>query len=338
MSVATQYYVITLGVYFFVYVILELGYNLQFGIAGIINIAFYVMVALGGYMAAVVSMGPHDYTQEYILGAHLPFPLPLLVGGLTGAFLSAILGLIVLRRLRDQYLAIVTLVIAQMAWQFVGNFQPLFNGFLGLANVSRPLDTVLNLPPLQYQYVFLVISAVFAVLAFVFMEFVAQSPFGRVLRAVREDDTVAATFGKDVFKLRMIAFIVGGFMAGVGGGLLGEFLGTIAPSIWTVPEAFVVIAALLIGGRGNNWGAVLGALILPVGIYELTQFIPTMGDTTNLIDAFRWIVIGVLVCLFLWFRPQGLLAERKTRYPAVRPTAVDEADSVGTMRPEEIVG
>lgn len=337
MSASFQYYVITLGVYFFIYVVLELGYNLQFGLAGIINIAFYVMVALGGYMAAVVAMGPHDYTQQYILGAHLPFPVPLLVGGLTGALLSAILGLIVLHRLKDQYLAIVTLVIAQMSWQFVGNFQPLFNGFLGLANVPRPLDTVLNLPPLQYQYVFLVICAIVAILAFIFMQLVSSSPFGRVLRAIREDETVAATFGKDVFKLRMIAFIVGGFLAGVGGGLTAEYLGTIAPSIWSVPEAFVVIAALLIGGNGNNWGAVLGALVLPVGIYELTQFIPTMGDTTNLIDAFRWIVIGVLVCLFLWFRPQGLLAERKARYPGVEDQ-LNESDTVAAMQPEEVVG
>lgn len=337
MSASFQYYVITLAVYFFIYIVLELGYNLQFGMAGIINIAFYVTVAVGGYMAAVVAMGPHDYTQQYVLGAHLPFPLPLVVGGLTGAFLSAVLGLIVLRRLRDQYLAIVTLVVAQMSWQFVGNFQPLFNGFLGLANVPRPLDSVLNLPPLQYQYVFLVICAAVAVLAFIFMQLVSASPFGRVLRAIREDETVAATFGKDVFRLRMIAFIVGGFLAGVGGGLTAEYLGTIAPSIWSVPEAFVVIAALLIGGTGNNWGAVLGALVLPVGIYELTQFIPAMGNTTNLIDAFRWIVIGVLVCLFLWFRPQGLLAERKTRYPGVedRPS---QGETVTAMQPEEIVG
>lgn len=321
-SAATQFYIITLAMYFFIYVILELGYNMQFGLTGIINIAFYVVVAFGGYVGAVVSMGPHDFTQQYILGANLPYPLPVLVGGVAGALVSAVLGVVVLR-LRDQYQAIVTLVIAQMTYLFVGNYQPLFNGYLGLAGIPHPLDQTLDLSYLHYQYFFLGVAAVFALLAFLFMQRIVHSPFGRVLRAIREDHEVAAVFGKNVFRLQLVSFMVGGFLAGVGGGLFAEYLGTFSPSVWTTSEAFVVIAALLIGGTGNNWGAVLGAFVLPVGIYELTQLIPSFGSTTDLIDAGRWILIGLLVCAFLWWRPEGLIAERKTKYPPTAPVEIE---------------
>ncbi|MGH2441730.1 MAG: branched-chain amino acid ABC transporter permease, partial [Chloroflexota bacterium] len=247
MSIATQYYLITLAMYFFIYVMIVLGYNMQFGLTGIINIAVYVSVAFGGYVGAAVTMGQHKFGQSYILGMNLPFPLPVLVGGLTGAIISGIVGVIVLR-LRDQYQAIVTLVIAQMAYLFVGNYQPLFNGFLGLASVPQPLATTLNLSPLRYQYVFLAITAFFALLAFLFMQRISHSPLGRTLRSVREDYEVAATFGKNVLRLQMLSFVVGGFLVGLGGAFIAEYLGTVSPSIWSVPEAFIVIASLLIGG------------------------------------------------------------------------------------------
>ncbi|MGH2441823.1 MAG: hypothetical protein ACRDFX_01500, partial [Chloroflexota bacterium] len=131
------------------------------------------------------------------------------------------------------------------------------------------------------------------------------------------------------------SFVVGGFLVGLGGAFIAEYLGTVSPSIWSVPEAFIVIASLLIGGMGNNWGAALGALVLPVGIFELTQLLPSFGSATDLIDAFRWIVIGLLVVLFLWVRPEGLLAERKTRYPAKTtqdPVSPADADSVPNER------
>jgi branched-chain amino acid transport system permease protein len=338
-SIATQYYLITLAMYFFIYVILELGYNMQFGLTGIINIAVYVCVAFGGYVGATVTMGPNNFGQSYILGMNLPFPLPVIAGGIAGALVSATVGVIVIR-LRDQYQAIVTLVIAQMAYLFVGNYQPLFNGFLGLANVPHPLDTTLNLSILRYQYVFLGITAAFAVLAFLFMQRVSHSPLGRVLRSIREDQEVAAVFGKNVIRLQMLSFVVGGFLAGVGGAFIAEYLGTISPSIWSTSEAFIVIAALLVGGTGNNYGAVLGALVLPVGIYELTQLIPSFGSATDLIDAARWILIGLLVCAFLWFRPEGLLAERKTKYRALRNVAKNPAplpEETEPMQPEKML-
>lgn len=309
-----QYYVLGLAVYFFIYVIIELGYNIQFGMTGIANLFIYVIVAFGGYVGATVTMGPSGSVvlQSYIFGANLPFPLPLVVGCVAGAVLSAVIGVVVLGRLKDQYLAIVTLVLAQMAYLMVGNYRPIFNGFLGLTGIPQPLASLAS-STVQYQYLFVGVCAVVAVICFVFCEMLSHSPLGRVLRAVREDETVAATFGRNVFALKLKSTIIGGALAGVGGALFAEYLGSFSPGLWSTSEAFVVVAALLIGGKGNNWGACLGAFLLPVGIYELTQFIPSIGSG-SVQDAIQWITIGVLLALFLWFRPQGLLAERRTRY------------------------
>jgi branched-chain amino acid transport system permease protein len=333
MSIGYQYYVLTLVVYFFQYIILELGYNLSFGLTGIINIALFTVVAFGGYIAAVVTMGSPDPAtfQTYVLGAHLPFPLPILLGGIAGAILSALLG-IVLLRLREQYQAIVSLVIAQVLWLIVGNWQPLFNGYLGLANIPQPLQEPLNLDPLTYQIFMAALAGVLALVAFLVLQRISHSPYGRTLRAVREDEAVAASLGKHVYTLQMSSLIAGGFLLGIGGALIAEYLSTISPSIWAPPEAFVVIATLLIGGTGSNWGAVVGAFVVPVAIYELTQLLPTFGTSTNLIDSLRWIVIGLLVLFFLWFRPEGLLKERKSRYP--EPTR----DFAGESGLEQSVG
>jgi branched-chain amino acid transport system permease protein len=116
----------------------------------------------------------------------------------------------------------------------------------------------------------------------------------------------------------MVAFMVAGTMAGLAGGLLVEYLGSWTPSGWSVSEGFVVIAALVIGGTANNIGAALGAFIVPVLIYELTGFIPSFGPiNSQTIDAFRWMAIGLMALLFLWFRPQGVLPESRRHFRLV---------------------
>jgi len=313
------YYALTLGVYFFVYCLLGLGYNLQYGLAGINNVANYSFVAFGAYMAAVTTLGPsNNYLQSYILGTSIAWPLPLLVGAAAGALTSLVLGFIFLWRLRHQYQAIVTLVVAQVIWLLVGNNTGIFNGYNGLAGVPQPLESVVNLAPIPYEAFFVGIAAFCALLGFAFMRRVVRSPLGRVLRTIREDESVASCFGRNVFRQQMSAFMVAGAMAGLAGGLLVEYLGSWTPSGWTVYEGFVVIAALIIGGTANNIGAALGAFIVPVAIYELTGFIPPFGPVNaQTIDAFRWIAIGLVALLFLWFRPQGVLPEPRRHFRLV---------------------
>ncbi len=318
MSTGTQFYISTLLVYAGVDVLAAWGMNLQFGVAGLLSFCFIIFQAAGAYTAAVLTLGPdtgNGAFQHYIFGMTLPFPLPLLAAAVVGAALSVPIGLITLRRLRSDYQAIALLVVSIIATSVVTNQAGLFNGAAGLALVPQPLSGSLGLSPVNYQWFY--VGCTFAICALVYVLYrrLVRSPLGRSMRAMRDNDQAAASLGKNVAQLRLLAFAVGGAMAGLSGGLLVEFIGTWAPSGWLYPETFVLLAVIIIGGTGNDLGAIIGVILVPIGFAEATRYIPAIGKA-GLVDALQWIAIGLLFLLFLWFRPQGIFPERKRRYLA----------------------
>lgn len=316
MSSTTEYYLITIAIYAGCNGIMTLGLNLQFGLAGVLNFCFYILVAVGGYAAALTAIGPvsPDFagSVQYMGGWHLPWPVPVFVAGLAGALLAVLIALIAVRRLRSDYLAIATLGVGEVVWLLVGNTSSLVNGWSGLTSVPEPPNPSLGLDPLTYSGLFCLIVLAMTVVGFIITERLTRSPLGRALRAIRENEDTAAACGKNVFSLRLQAMVLGGILAAVGGALFIEYIGSISPNLWDIPETFILFAALIIGGRGNNWGAVIGAALVPVGFFEATRFLPTFTDNPNVLPALRWVVIGALVYAFLLFRPNGLLPERKT--------------------------
>jgi ABC-type branched-subunit amino acid transport system permease subunit len=141
-----------------------------------------------------------------------------------------------------------------------------------------------------------------------------NSALGRTLRAIREDVDVAEALGKNAFKFQLIALGIGCFYAGVGGALTIEFITAFNPNAFQAPETFVIWAALLVGGRANNWGAMLGSFVVPVLLFEGTRFIPVPQSAGILVGGIRFMVVGVALMLILWFRPEGILPERRTFY------------------------
>jgi branched-chain amino acid transport system permease protein len=135
---------------------------------------------------------------------------------------------------------------------------------------------------------------------------------------MRDNDTAAAALGKGITRLRLMIFVVGGVIAGVCGAVFVEFIQAWSPGSWLYPETFVFFAAILVGGTANNWGAMVGALLVPVGFLEATRFLPKIWYT-GFIEAMQWVCVGLLILLFLWFRPSGLFPERPGRF---RPRAV----------------
>jgi branched-chain amino acid transport system permease protein len=237
-----QFYISNLLVYLGVDVMACLGLNLQFGVAGIINLAFIVFQAAGAYTAAVLTLGPSSQLggfQSYILGSRLPFPLPLIAAAVVGGALSYVVGLIVLRRLRTDYQAMVMLVISLIATTVVTNATGLFNGSNGLALIPKPLEGVLKLSPDHYQWFFVVLTFACTALVWVIVRRVTGSPLGRTLRAVRDNDAAAASLGKNVTQMRLIAFVTGGAIAGLSGALLAQYIAAWSPGSWLFPESFV---------------------------------------------------------------------------------------------------
>jgi branched-chain amino acid transport system permease protein len=310
-----QFYISTLLIYLFIDIMGVLGLNLQFGVAGIINFAYIAFVAVGAYTAAVLSLGP-DYPtnfQHYVFGANLPFPLPIIAAGAVSGVVSLVVGLISLRRLRSDYQAMVMLVLSLIATLVATNALGLVNGPAGLATVPQPLFDQLGLAPLDYQWVYAGWAGFLALLTFLFVRGITNSPLGRTLRAMRDNDRAAAALGKGVVRLRLMIFVVGGVIAGISGAVFVEFIQAWSPGSWLYQETFVFFAAILVGGAANNVGVMVGTLLVPVGFLEATRFLPNIFYS-GFIEAMQWVCVGLLILLFLWFHPNGILPERPGRF------------------------
>lgn len=323
MSSAVQFYVSTLLIYLGVDIMAVWGLNLQYGVAGVMNLAFIVFQAAGAYTAGVLTLGPSSGNgafQAYVGGARLPFPVPLLAAGAVGGILSAFVGMVVLRRLRGDYQALVLLVVSLIATGVAQTDLGLVNGPAGLSLIPAPLVGSLHLSSLSYQWFYVGLTVVICAVVYFFVHRVTGAPLGRALRSVRENEAAAAALGKNTENLRLTAFVMGGAIAGVSGAVLVQFIGAWAPGSWLYPETFTLLTAIIVGGSGNNFGVMVGALLVPVAFLEGTRFLPQIGRP-GLIDALQWVVVGLLALTFLWFWPRGLVPERKRRFPVRLPRA-----------------
>lgn len=334
MSNGTLYYLTTIVTYAAVDMMACLGLNLQFGVSGITNFGFIIYQAVGAYVAAILSL-PGDSAnggfQVYLGGLHMPFPLPWIGAALAGAVIAVPTGLVVRRSLRPDYAAVAMLVTAVFLNTFVNNFRALFNGAAGLALVPSPLGGVLNSQSVGYQVAYSAFALVLVAVVYFVVRLITESPYGRSLRAMRDDELVAGAIGKNTDRMRMTILVVGGAIGGLSGAMLVGFINLWAPSAWTYPETIVLIAAIIVGGRGNNIGAMFGALLVPVGFLEITRYIPPFGPP-GLVPALEWVVTGILILIFLWARPEGILRERRRqlskRMPAVGALATVGSESV----------
>lgn len=309
------FYLLTLAIFAAIYGTLAIGLNIQWGYSGILDFMYIAFVAVGGYVMSLLMLPPVQpgFGETYILGLNWPFIPALLVGGLASALLAFIVGLLSLNRLRSDYFAIVTVAASLILWTIAGNDTPLVNGWDGISGIPQPFADVLNVDINTYGFFFFGLCLVILIIVYIFSERLYHSPFGRALRSVREDELVAQGLGKNVFTLRLKAFVIGAFIAGIGGGLLVTYVDAFNPSAWTTGETFFIWAALLLGGSANNRGAILGAFLVPVLFAEATRFLPTFSSSPQLIDAIRYIAIGVLLIVTVRFRPQGILSERRYR-------------------------
>jgi branched-chain amino acid transport system permease protein len=321
------YYAANLLVYAGVDIIACLALNLQFGMSGIVNFSFIVFQAVGAYTAAILSMPPSNGGyQIYFGGYELPFPIPWIGGAIAGGLLAVPVGLVVLRKLRSDYQAISLLVLSVIANTVITNARPFLNGAAGLAQVPPPFSDRFDPNTDNYQFFYVGLTAVCVVLVFIVASRIVNSPYGRSLRAMREHELAASALGKNPVQLKMTIFIVGGVIGGLSGAILVGFLQFWAPSVWLYPETIILFAAVIVGGRGNNVGAILGALLVPVGFEEVTRLIKGSIGPPGLIPALQWVAIGLLIIGFLWFRPEGVRPEPRRMFEG--SPDVDEVEHV----------
>ena len=317
-----------------IFAIMALGLNVIWGWSGDFDLAYYGYIAVGAYVTLVLAVGPASPPAEYILGLALPYPLAVAGGVVAAMAVALVVGLVALRHLRGIYFSIVTLGAVYVVYIIAGQYMPLFDGFNGMFGLFDPMGDWFGLDYKSYQYFLLGLCLVMAVLVYLLMWRVSGSRFGMALRTLREDERAAAAFGRDIYLLKLKGYVLGAALGGFAGGLFAAYLSAFNPSAWSpVGEVIALYAAVLVGGRGNIKGVVIGVLIMGVLVQESTRFLPQLPGLGELntkhpqfLLAMRGVLVGLVLVLFLRFRPQGLLPERRfvDRHspPAMpRPTA-----------------
>jgi branched-chain amino acid transport system permease protein len=303
-----EHYLIAIAVTAGIYALMALGMNVIWGMAGLINLGLVGFFAVGAYVSGLLT---------------LKLGWPIVAGITAGTLAAALFGILVALitvRLRGDYLAIVTLGFAESLRVVMSNELWIANGTDGLSGIPGPFRGALG--PHLFNLYFLGIVVAAVVVLFFMVDRLASAPFGRVLRAIRDDEQIAQVAGKNVVLFKMKAFAFGTAALGLAGALYGHFTSYIAPDLFAPLLTLYVKLSLLTGGLGNSAGAVLGA-VLVVFFLESTRFVVPLIPNLTAVQgaALRELLISVALLVILRFYAKGLLPER-INHPTLPASAV----------------
>ena len=294
--------------------IATLGLNLQWGVSGQFNAGVVGFIAVGGYTLAVLTI---PASQQLWVRLEWPFALALLASLAVTAAVALLVGLATLR-LRSDYLAIATFGIASSIQLLANNLEKLTGGSRGLIGIPRPfaqLTETIGTPFGVQGFAWAYLAMVLLILALVCaaLQALLHSPWGRVQRALREDEEVCAALGKNVVRFRLTAFVLGAMLMGLSGALYVGFVGATSPSDFMPILTFQIWAMLIVGGSGSNGGAILGSFVI-WGLWTLSgalivSVLPPQYQAQG--GAVQSILVGLVLVLTLLLRPSGLLGARR---------------------------
>lgn len=334
-------YLVSFSVMASIYSVLTLGLNAQWGYNGHLDFGVAGFFAVGAFtMALFITAPPSGLMAQYaqqLFGLSSPFIVGLIAAGVISGVVGYLVALPVLP-LRTDFLAIATLGIAEIIRLIFQNERWLANGPQPLSGIPQPLSCLFDHPacawlpdsvlpvlallqPRDYGYFYLIIVVVTLAIVYAVLEMAVRSPWGRALRAVRDEESSAAMNGKHVRSLRVQSFVLGAIVIGVGGALYAPYMVTIDYSHFEpLFGTFIVWVMLMLGGSGNNRGAILGAFVI-WAVWSGTGFVTTYLQSSLATIApeiasrtafLRWTFVGMLLVGIVLFRPQGILKEQKT--------------------------
>lgn len=293
-----------------IYIILAVSMNLINGFVGLFSLGHAGFMAVGAYTSALLTMSKEmkemnfflEPIAPWLLNVQLPFPVAIIIGGLMAALAAALIGAPALR-LNDDYLAIATLGFSEIIRVIFTNTQSLTNGALGLKGLPNIGITGKSGEAYWWIWGIVIITVVFIVL-------LINSTYGRAFKAIREDEIAAEAMGINLFKHKMMAFIIGSFFAGVGGALLGHYMGTIDPLLFRYLLTFNIILIVVLGGIGSITGSVISAIVVTIAMEVLRVLDGTMNIgnfVINGIPGLRMVVFSALLMLVILFYQRGLM-------------------------------
>ena len=272
------------------FIMLGVSLNLLLGYGGLVSMAQAAFFGVGAYAAALSARD---------LG--LPFPLTLVVAIVVTTLLAGVVTFPALR-VRGEYLILLTLAFQMVIYGLMLSWVDLTAGRTGISGIPRPrLFGKTLVTPAE----FLPLIAAGALVTFAIAYRIGESPLGRVLKAMRDDETATLAIGKSVLRYKVLVFCVSGGLAGVAAGLFAHYQAFINPFSFNLDRSIFLVALVVLGGTGNLLGTVAGAILF-VGLPEVLRFLQARQD---IVDAIRNLVFGLLLVLFMRFRPEGLVPE-----------------------------
>jgi len=273
-----------------IYIILTLSLNLVVGYTGLASLGHAAFSCIGAYTSALLAL---NYGVSPWIG--------LLIGACVAALLGVVIGAPSLR-LKGDYLAIATFGLGVIVYSVAKNWVSVTRGPMGLPGIP-------GFSFFGYQisavWAYLVLVAAFVLLTFFVIRRIVNSPFGRILRAIREDETAALAVGKDVNKYKIIVFAIGAFFAGIAGSLYAHYITFIDPSSFTVMESITILLMVVFGGMGSLSGSFIGAAVLVI-LPELLRFV---GMPSSVAAPLRQMIYGLLLVILMLKRPQGIVGK-----------------------------
>ncbi len=300
-----------------IFATMALGLNLQWGYTGLFNVGVAGFVAVGAYASALLTTPPDAGPGAVrVVGLGLPIVVGWIGGTVAAGLVAAAVGFAALR-LRHDYLAIATFGIAVVIQLVALNAQKLTGGPFGIQFIPKPFDAQLD-GSLAFNALYLALTLAALGCVYAALQRLAASPWGRVLRAIREDETAAEALGKRAFAFRLQSFAIGGAIMGFGGALYAHFVGYIAPEDFLPILTFQIWTMLIVGGAGSNRGAIAGTVVVwaiwTIAGNGLRELIPAADQARA--ASLQIVLVGVLLAAMLLWRPQGLLGPRPSKSPS----------------------
>ena len=284
-----------------------LGLNLQWGNTGLFNGGVAAFFGAGAY--GLILLGGTEQA-DHIGGFELFYPLALVGGVLFSGLIAGVVGMLTIRLRRD-YLAIATFGVAVAFENLMRNAEWLSGGAKGMRGFERPFEDSIA-DPFVFNIIFFLFAVSVLLGIYLFLEQLIRSPFGRLLRGIREDEIAAKSLGKAPNRVRLTAFIVGSMIMGLAGGLYATFYAFVSPQDVLPTLTFQIWAMLIVGGSGNNKGGILGAFLIwaawTTSGWMLSKFAPVEAQLYT--GILQYIMIGMVIVGMLLWRPQGLLPEK----------------------------
>ncbi len=285
-------YLIHLAIIFAIYAILGVSLNLVVGYTGLLSVTHAAFYGIGAYATAIL------LTQ-----AGLNFFLSIILGIIIACAASFLIG-IILSKFKGDYYALGSFGFNVIVFSILLNWQDLTRGPLGIPGISKPELFGINF---SSNFSFLILALVFLLLSWSLSKFIVSSSFGRVLKAIREDERAIQVFGYNTLYYKLTIFVISAGMAAVAGSLYASYITFIDPSSFTLMESIFILAIIILGGLANLRGSVLGALFL-ILLPEVLRFV---GLPTDIAAQMRQVIYGVILILLMLYRPQGLVGEYK---------------------------